>query len=71
MHPLTHSELGRDFQLKHSLRFGQLPSAYVEKDPKSYLQSYVQTYLKEEVQQEGLTRNLGAFTRFLESASFS
>jgi predicted AAA+ superfamily ATPase len=31
----------------------------------------VQTYLREEVQQEGLTRNLGAFARFLEAAIFS
>lgn len=29
------------------------------------------TYLREEVQQEGLTRNLAAFARFLEAASFS
>jgi predicted AAA+ superfamily ATPase len=31
----------------------------------------VSTYLREEVQQEGLVRNLSAFTRFLEAASFS
>ena len=48
-----------------------MPSVYIEKDPKAYLESYVQTYLKEEIQQEGLTRNLGAFSRFLEAASFS
>jgi hypothetical protein len=40
-------------------------------DPKKYLESYVTTYLREEVQQEGLTRNLAAFSRFLEAASFS
>lgn len=71
MHPLTAKELGQDFDLKHSLKFGQLPSVYRETDPKAYLESYVQTYLREEVQQEGLTRNLGAFSRFLEAASFS
>jgi predicted AAA+ superfamily ATPase len=48
-----------------------LPAAYTEKDPKAFLKSYVQTYLREEVQQEGLTRNLGAFARFLEAATFS
>jgi predicted AAA+ superfamily ATPase len=53
------------------LRHGQLPAAYVEKRPAAFLKSYVQTYLREEVQQEGLTRNLGAFARFLEAASFS
>lgn len=71
LHPLTTVELGRDFNLKHSLTYGQLPSVYQESDPKKYLESYVKTYLQEEIQQEGLTRNLGAFARFLETASFS
>ncbi|MEW5693326.1 MAG: ATP-binding protein [Candidatus Hydrogenedentota bacterium] len=71
MHPLTVSELGSDFNLEHSLKFGSLPSVYSESDPKAYLESYVKMYLEQEVKQEGLTRNLGAFTRFLESASFS
>lgn len=71
MHPLTATELGSDFKLEHALQFGALPSVYVDSDPKEYLESYVKTYLQEEVQQEGLTRNLGAFTRFLEAASFS
>lgn len=38
---------------------------------KDFLASYLSTYLKEEIQQEGLTRNLGNFSRFLETASFS
>ena len=71
MHPLTIEELGESFSLKHSLRFGSLPSVYTEQDPAAYLASYVATYLREEVQQEGLTRNLAAFSRFLEIASFS
>ena len=71
MHPLTARELGGDFDITHSMRFGQLPAAYVEKDPAAFLASYVQTYLREEVLQEGVTRNLGAFTRFLEVASLS
>lgn len=71
MFPLTVPELGGDFRLDHSLRWGQLPGAYVEQDAKRYLESYVKTYLQEEVQQEGLTRNLGNFSRFLEAASFS
>ena len=70
-HQLTALELGKDFNLKHSLSFGQLPSVYKEADPKAYLESYVKAYLREEIQQEGLTRNLGAFSRFLEAASFS
>lgn len=71
MHPLTVAELGDDFSLGHALQYGHLPSTFQEADPKRYLESYVTTYLREEVQQEGLTRNLGAFSRFLEIASFS
>jgi len=71
MHPLSAAELGGDFRLEHSLKYGQLPSVYKEADPKKYLEAYVKTYLEEEIRQEGLTRNLSAFARFLEAASFS
>jgi len=71
MHPLCTMELGDSFDLARSLRHGRLPATWSEADPKAYLASYVGTYLREEVLQEGLTRNLGAFARFLEAASFS
>jgi predicted AAA+ superfamily ATPase len=74
MHPLTRGELGEQFDLRHSLRFGGLPVVQADRDPRAaraYLASYVQTYLREEVMQEGLARNLAAFGRFLEAASFS
>lgn len=71
LYPLTAIELGDDFELNHSLAYGQLPCVYTEENPKAYLESYVKTYLEEEVQQEGFTRNLSAFSRFLETASFS
>jgi len=71
MHPLSVAELGGDFRLEHSLKFGQLPSVYTEADPQKYLEAYVKTYLEEEIRHEGLTRNLSAFARFLEAASFS
>lgn len=74
LHPLTAKELGADFDLACSLESGQLPVVQVDRDKtaaRAYLRSYVHTYLREEVQQEGLTRNLGAFSRFLEAASFS
>lgn len=71
MHPFTAGELGDDFRIEHALAFGCLPPVWVEADPRGFLASYVTTYLKEEIQQEGLTRNLGAFSRFLEAASFS
>ncbi|MBM4177263.1 ATP-binding protein, partial [Candidatus Gribaldobacteria bacterium] len=69
-YPLTSLELKEDFSLEQSLQFGSLPATLSESDKKKYLESYVSTYLREEIQQEGLTRNLGAFSRFLETASF-
>jgi len=71
MHPLTAQEQLEDFDLVKTLQYGQLPTVKTASDPKEYLSSYVNTYLREEVQQEGLTRNIQAFHRFLEVASFS
>jgi len=71
MHPLTALELGRDFDLKRALRYGCLPLACTTENPEDYLKGYAATYLREEVQQEGFARNIGAFSRFLEAASFS
>lgn len=71
MHPFTATELGAAFDLKHAIRFGMLPTAWTQEDPKDYLRGYVSTYLREEAQQEALVRNLGGFSRFLEAASFS
>ncbi|MDP2662697.1 MAG: DUF4143 domain-containing protein, partial [Dehalococcoidia bacterium] len=71
LHPLTAAELGEAFDLHHALRHGLLPSVGSEPDPARYLQSYVKTFLDEEIRQEGLARNLSAFARFLEAAAFS
>lgn len=71
MYPLTAEELGNDFDLQRALLYGQLPSVISEPRPQLYLKAYVSTYLREEVLQEGLTRNLMTFSRFLEVASFS
>lgn len=74
MYPLTAREMGKDFSLKQSIRFGHLPAACTietDQERNAYLKSYVQTYISQEVLQEGLTRNIGAFSRFIETASFS
>lgn len=71
MYPLTAVELGRDFDLEKVLEYGAMPGVFSEQDKKKYLASYVKTYLYEEIQQEGMTRNLSSFARFLETASFS
>jgi len=70
MHPLTAIELGKDFNLNHSLSYGHLPSVYVESNPNDYLESYIKTYLQEEILQEGLTRNLGVFASFWRQQAF-
>jgi predicted AAA+ superfamily ATPase len=74
LHPLTAAEIGENFTFESALNHGLLPTIHdPEKniDPEEYLHGYVQTYLREEVMHEGLTRNLTAFARFLEAASFS
>ena len=71
MHPLTVFEQGDAFEIKQSLQLGHLPARFSEDHSEKYLKDYVQTYLREEVMQEGLTRNISHFSRFLEVASFS
>jgi predicted AAA+ superfamily ATPase len=71
LHPLTAKEQEDAWQISQSLRYGHLPARFSEHDPQKYLKDYVQTYIREEVLQESLTRNIGHFSRFLEVASFS
>ena len=71
MHPLTAVEQQESFNLRDSVQLGHLPARFSESDPAKYLKDYVQTYLREEVMQESLTRNIGHFSHFLEVASFS
>jgi len=71
MHPVTAVEQREAFNLRDSVQLGHLPARFSESDPAKYLKDYVQTYLREEVMQEGLTRNIGHFAHFLEVASFS
>jgi predicted AAA+ superfamily ATPase len=72
MFPLTAAELGSDFNLNESILIGNLPAVHENKTAAyEYLNSYIGTYLREEVLQEGITRNISSFARFLEIASFS
>ena len=71
MHPLLAEEIGDEFDLNRALLTGLLPMAYQSSQYKRYLSAYVETYLKEEVLQEALTRNINLFARFLAAASFS
>ena len=71
MHPFLASELGARFDLTRALRQGLLPLIWDAAKPSEVLDAYFALYLREEVQQEGLVRNLGGFSRFLEAISFS
>lgn len=70
MFPLTSKEIGK-FDLLKVLNSGLIPSHYLETNYRKSLKSYVQDYLKEEIMAEGLTRNIPAFARFLDSLGYS
>ena len=69
LHPFTPEELGEDFNLDQALRYGLLPIVWFSPNKSDKLKDYTETYLKEEIKEEALVRNLPAFARFLEVAS--
>jgi uncharacterized protein len=71
LHPFLAAELGAAFSLPAAIQNGLLPIVLDSSEPKKVLQSYAALYLREEVQMEGLVRNIGSFSRFLEAVSFS
>jgi uncharacterized protein len=71
MHPYMAVELGPRFKLGTALRQGMLPVVWAADDPLAVLEAYNALYLHQEVQQESLVRNIGAFARFLQAMSFS
>jgi predicted AAA+ superfamily ATPase len=71
LHPFMAAELGSRFQYARSLELGMLPLVLNSAEPVETLKSYASLYLREEVQAEGLVRNIGNFARFLEAMSFS
>lgn len=71
MHPYLAVELGTRFKLATALKQGMLPVVWAADDPSAVLDAYNALYLHEEVQMEGLVRNIGAFARFLQAMSFT
>lgn len=71
LHPFMASELGEDFRLDSALQYGLLPLVWASENPLDILKAYQGLYLREEVQMEALVRNIGHFSRFLESVTFS
>ncbi|MBI3259130.1 MAG: DUF4143 domain-containing protein [Ignavibacteriae bacterium] len=71
MGPFIASELKESFSLEKALKTGLIPLIWDSTDPEQRLLDYLHLYLREEVQAEGLVRQIGDFSRFLEISSFS
>jgi uncharacterized protein len=68
--PLVYKEI-TDFSLDKALNIGLIPSIYTSNIPERLIQSYIGDYLREEIAVEAITRNIPAFSRFLEVAAIS
>jgi uncharacterized protein len=72
LYPFIQSELKSSFDLDSVLAWGCLPKVMTLKkasDKALFLESYVHTYLKEEIQVEQLVRNIDPFRLFLPIAA--
>ncbi len=70
-HPFMAAELKDNFSLEFALKDGMIPLIISANSPEKSLSTYISLYLKEEVKEEALVRDIGAFSRFLEAISFS
>ncbi len=70
LHPLSFSEIP-DFDLQKALNRGLLPRHYSSDSYQRRLSAYIGDYLKEEIMAEALTRNIQAFSNFLDIAGMS
>ena len=68
--PLSWVEIPK-FHLTQYLNRGGLPMVYNSKNYKEELDAYVSLYLREEIQNEALTRNVPAFAEFLDLIALS
>jgi uncharacterized protein len=70
LHPFTYYELkDYGFNLLDILQFGTIPAIMGAENKVLALRAYVETYLKEEVQQEALVRKLDKFFGFIDVAA--
>ncbi len=72
MHPFSFSEIGSDFDAMDAMSYGLLPESFTLKDDllerRRFLNAYVNTYLREEIQAEQIVRNMEPFRQFIEVA---
>lgn len=67
--PLTLTEAGLDTPIDDVLRIGMLPGVRAEPEVAlDTLEAYAANYLRQEIQQEALTKDLAGFSRFLRVA---
>jgi len=71
MIPFVFSEISEHWSFEKMLEFGTIPVVVMSESPSKVLSAYIDLYLREEIFNEGLTRNIENFARFLESVSFS
>ena len=72
LYPLTHQEIGSEFELLRAMSYGTLPKiwhAHSDDERKDLLKAYATIYIKEEIWAEHLIRKLEPFRRFLEVAA--
>lgn len=60
-----------DFDINKAIQNGMIPRHYMIDNAQRRLKAYVDIYLKEEIKEEALVRNIDAFERFLEVAAIS
>lgn len=69
-YPLLYREIP-NFDLLRALNHGLLPAHYQTEHITRTLQGYAELYLKEEIQSEGVVRDLAGFARFLKLVGFN
>jgi len=69
-YPFVSAEL-KEFDLDRALLYGMLPPHYLAKRPQRLMAGYIDVYLKEEIQEEALVRNLNDFQQFLTAAALT
>ena len=69
LYPLVSAEIP-DFDLLRALNNGLLPRHYLSSMAEKLNAAYIGNYLRDEIQNEAGIRNIGSFSRFLESAAF-
>lgn len=64
------AEIAADFDLEEAIQWGTLPLVHTrQSDEKAdVLRAYVNTYIREEIKEEGIVRRVAPFLRFLEVA---